>query len=301
MLSLNVSGLIINHMHKLAGVRVGDSSPIRIMGIINTSPESFYKKSVFTDKKTIEKTAKLMEEDGADFIDVGGMSTAPYIKTLVSEDQEIKRITNAINAIQKVSKLPISIDTCRAKVAKVALQLGAEIVNDVSGLKYDKNMISILEQHRPSVIVCAYSNKIISGNQVRQTRNLVEQSVALAIKSGVLASKIVVDPAIGFFRRKAQGVLFTKINSDWLQRDVMILKNLNQIKGKYPVLVSVSRKSFIGELLDETDPEKRLYGSLAAETFAALNGADIIRTHNVKATVDVVKIVKNLKNLKKGL
>ncbi len=288
-------------MHTIAGVRVGDSNPIRIMGIINTSPESFYKKSILTDKKMIEKTAKLMEEEGADFIDVGGMSTAPYIKTLVSEDKEIKRITNAINAIQKVSKLPISIDTCRAKVAEAALQLGAEIVNDVSGLKYDKNMVNILAKYGPSVVLCAFSNKPISGNQVIQTRKLIGQSVALALKSGILESQIVVDPAIGFFRKKAQGVLFTKISSNWLQRDMLILQNLNRIKQKYPILISISRKSFIGELLGETNPAKRLYGSLAAEAFAILNGADIIRTHNVKATNDVVKIVKNLGNLKKGL
>jgi dihydropteroate synthase len=270
------------------------------MGIINASPESFYKKSVFTDKKTISKTAKLMEEEGADFIDVVVMSTAPYIKTLVSEDQEIKRITNAINAIQKVSKLPISIDTCRAKVAKVALQLGAKIVNDVSGLKYDENMIDILEEYCPSVIVCAFSNGLIRGNQVLQAKKLINQSVTIALKAGVPNNKIVVDPAIGFFRKKAQGILFTKINSDWLKRDIMVLKNLNEIK-QYPILISISQKSFIGEILHESNPAKRLYGSLAAETFAALNGAAIIRTHNVKATNDVIKIAENLKNLKKGL
>jgi dihydropteroate synthase len=265
-------------MHELAGVRIGGSHPIRIMGIINTSPESFYKKSVFTDKQTIGKVSKLMEEDGADFIDVGGMSTAPYIKTLVSEDREIKRISDAIDAIQKVSKLPISIDTCRANVARVALQLGAKIVNDVSGLKYDKNMINVLEEYCPSVIVCAFSNELIGGNQVIQARKLISQSVAMVIKSGVPKNEIVVDPAIGFFRKKARGILYTKINSNWLQRDLLVLKNLNQIKGQYPILVSISRKSFIGELLDEPDPANRLYGSLAAETFALLNGADVIRT-----------------------
>jgi dihydropteroate synthase len=288
-------------MHKLAGVRVGDSNPIRLMGIINTSPESFYKKSVFTDKQTVAKAAKLMEEDGADFIDVGGMSTAPYLKTQISEDKEINRITNAIEVIRKASKLPISIDTCRAKIAKVALQLGAEIINDVSGLKYDKKMIDVLEEYRPSVIVCAFSNELIRGDQIIQARKLINQSVSMAIKTGVSKNNIVVDPALGFFRKKAQGTLFTKINSDWLERDILVLKNLNKIKDRYPILVSISRKSFIGEILNEKDPEKRLYGSLAAETFAALNGADIIRTHNVKATGDIVKIVKNLKNLKKGL
>jgi dihydropteroate synthase len=288
-------------MHELAGVKIGGSNPLRIMGIINTSPESFYKKSVFTDKPTISKVSKLMEEDGADFIDVGGMSTAPYVKTLVSEEQEIKRITSAIDSIQKVSKLPISIDTCRAKVAKAALQLGAEIINDVSGLKYDKNMVDVLEEYRPSVIVCAFSNDLIKGNLVTQTRKLINQSVTMALKSGVPKSKIIVDPAIGFFRQKAQGILFTKINSDWLQRDISVLRNLNKIKDRYPILISISRKSFIGKILDEPDPTDRIYGSLAAETFAALNGADILRTHNVKATSDVIKIVNSLKNLKKGL
>ncbi len=288
-------------MHELAGVRIGGSNPIRVMGIINTSPESFYKKSVFTDKRTICKVSKLMEEDGADFIDVGGMSTAPYIKTLVSEEQEIQRITSAIESIQKVSRLPISIDTCRAKVAKAALQLGAEIINDVSGLKYDKNMIDVLEEYRPSVIVCAFSNELIKGNPVTQARKLLSQSVAMALKSGIPKSKIVVDPAIGFFRQKAQGILFTKINSDWLQRDILVLRNLNEIKDRYPVLISISRKSFIGKILDEPDPAERIYGSIAVETFAALNGVDILRTHNVKATSDVIKIVNRLKNLKKGL
>jgi dihydropteroate synthase len=272
------------------------------MGIINTSPESFYKKSVFADKVTIRKVSKLMEEEGADFIDVGGMSTAPYIKTLVSEEQEIKRITSAIESIQKVSKLPISVDTFRAKVAKAALQLGVEIINDVSGLKYDKNMVSVLEEFCPSVIVCAFSNDdMIKESPVTQARKLINQSVTLALKSGIPKSRVVVDPAIGFFRKKAQGVLFTKINSDWLQRDILVLRNLNEIKDRYPVLVSISRKSFIGKILGEPDPAERLYGSLAAETFAALNGADILRTHNVKATSDAIKIVTRLKNLKKGL
>lgn len=287
-------------MHKLAGIGVGKSNPIRIMGIINTSPESFYKKSVFTDKKNISKVAKLMEEEGANFIDVGGMSTAPYIQSLVSEDQEIKRITIAIETIRKFSKLPVSIDTCRAKVAKIALQLGAEIINDVSGLKYDKNMISVLEEYAPSLILGAFSKNLIKGNQVIQTRKLLSQSIKIALKSGITKNTIALDPTIGFFRKKASGVLFTKINSDWLQRDMLILKNLNKIKDQYPILVSLSRKSFIGKILDESDPEKRLYGSLAAETFASLNGADIIRTHNVKATSDIIAIVKAIKS-KKGL
>ena len=288
-------------MHKLARLGVGDSNPVRIMGIINVSPESFYKKSVFTDSIAIKKAAKEMEEDGADFIDVGGMSTAPYLKTLISEEKEIKRITTAMESIQKVSKLPISVDTCRHEVAKAALDRGADIVNDVSGLQYDKNMVEVLEEYRPSVIVCAFSRGLVKGNQIIQAKKLLNQSIRLALKAGIPQEMIVVDPAIGFFRKKANGVLFTKIDSDWLKRDILVLKNLNAIKSNYPILVSVSRKSFIGEMLDQPDPAKRLYGSIAAETLAILNGADIIRTHNVKATSDAIEVAQNLYNHRKGL
>jgi dihydropteroate synthase len=288
-------------MNKLGKVPVGDSNPIRIMGIINTSPESFYKKSVFTGKNEIAKTAKQMEEEGADFIDVGGMSTAPYLNTMISEEKEIERVTKAIEAIQKLSRLPISIDTCRANVARSAFELGVEILNDISGLKYDKEMLGILGRYNPSVIVCAFSRKVVTGNQVIQTRNLLSQSLVLAKEAGIPRNKIVVDPAIGFFRKYGKGFFLTKINSDWLTRDILIIKNLRSIKIGQPLLISVSRKSFIGSLLNEKDPSKRLYGSLAAETISVLNGADIIRTHNVKATHDAIEIAQKLAHRKKGL
>ncbi len=290
----------LNDMNKLGPVHVGGSNSTRIMGIINTSPESFYKRSVYS-KKEISKAARKMEEDGADFIDVGGMSTAPYLKTIIPEKTEIERVTKAINIIQNVSNLPISIDTCRASVAKAAFDLGVEILNDVTGLQYDKNMLSLLQDHAPSVVLCAYSKKQISGNVMTQTRKLLQNSISIAVKSGISKNKIVVDPAIGFFRKKAKGIFFTKINSNWVKRDIAIIQNLRSVKLGHPLLVSVSRKSFIGSLLDEKDPDKRLYGSLAAEVVAVLNGSDVIRTHNVKATCDAIEIAQKLKNTKKGL
>lgn len=288
-------------MHKLGPVPVGDSNPVRIMGIVNTSPESFYKKSVYTEQKEIAKIVKQMEEDGADFIDVGGMSTAPYLKTLVPEKTEIERITRAIRTIKKVSKLPISIDTCRASVARAAFDLGVDILNDVTGLQYDYTMAQVLQEYCPSVIVCAFSKRPVSGNQVMQTKTLLHQSISIAKKSGIPNRVITVDPAIGFFRKNAKGIFFTKINSDWIKRDVTIIQNLKSIKLGHPLLISVSRKSFIGSLLNQKDPDKRLAGSLAAETIAVLNGADIIRTHNVKATHDAIQIAQNLKRIRKGL
>lgn len=289
-------------MNRLGPVSVGGYNPVRIMGIVNTSPESFFKESVIVDSKNLAQVIKDMEYDGANFVDVGGMSTAPYLNTLISEKREITRITKAVKIIQKVSNLPISVDTCRSQVAKAALELGVDIVNDISGLKYDKNMQKIVEKFEPSLILCAYSKNMVRGNQLKKTRDLIHESVIIAKSVNVSSTKIVVDPAIGFFRKSGKNNFFTKINSDWLKRDLLILNNLKLIKQKYPILVSVSRKSFIGSLLKIKNPNQRLYGSIAAEVIAVLNGADIIRTHNVRATREAIQIAQKLSsNFKKGL
>jgi len=291
---------MINHVSKLGNVGVGGKNPVRIMGILNTSPESFYKKSIKTTKQQITNTIKQMEIDGADFIDVGGMSTAPYLSTIISEKTESQRILNAIQIIQNVSNLPISVDTCRASVAKSALEHGVEIINDISGLKYDSKMIDVIGEYRPSLILCAFDSKIVVGN-IQSTKNLLKASLKLANSAGISSSKIVLDPAIGFFRKSGKGSFFTKIKSDWLTRDLSIIQNLKSIKMQYPILISVSNKSFIGKLLGKENVSDRLFGSLAAEVVSVLNGADIIRTHNVAQTKDVTTIASKLSKSRKGL
>ena len=289
-------------MSKLGSISVGNSNPVRIMGILNLSPESFFKKSIATDKEMIANKTKEMEAEGADFIDVGGMSTAPYLKTTISQKTESERITRAIKIIQRVSNLPISVDTCRSEVAKSALELGVDIINDISGLKYDKDMPRIVEKYDPSLVLCAFSKNLVKGNQIIQTKNLLRESISIAKSSHISDSHIVVDPAIGFFRKKGRGEFFTRINSDWVKRDLLILNNLNSIKLRHPLLVSVSRKSFIGNLLQIKNPDDRLYGSLVAESIAVLNGADIIRTHNVQETKQVITIAqKSSHRFRKGL
>ena len=280
-------------MTRIAKVSVGGKNPVRIMGILNTSPESFYKKSIRTTKTQIRNSIKEMENDGAYFIDVGGMSTAPYLSTMVSEKTESKRILEAVKIIQDVSNIPISVDTCRAKPAKDALEHGVEIINDISGLKYDEKMKDVVSDFSPSLILCAFSSKTITGNPM-STKKLLQESLKIAKKSHISSEKIVLDPSIGFFRKKGNGPFFTKIKSDWVKRDLTIIHNLNSIKGNYPVLVSVSNKSFLGEILDK-DPSDRLFGSVAAEAISVVNGANIIRTHNVNATKDAVTIASNLK------
>ncbi|HSB50994.1 MAG TPA: dihydropteroate synthase [Nitrosopumilaceae archaeon] len=288
-------------MNKLASVPVGNSNPVRIMGILNVSPESFYKKSIKTKRNEISETVKKMEDQGADFIDIGGMSTAPYLSTIISEKTEAKRITDAIKIIQNKTNLPISVDTCRAGVAVQALELGVDIINDISGLKYDRQMIDVIRIYEPDLILCAYSKHTVVGNQVKKTKELLKQSLKLAKSAGISSKKIVLDPAIGFFRKTGKGPFFTKINSHWLQRDLFLLTNLKAIKQDQPLLVSVSNKSFIGKIINKKNPQDRLPGSLAAEVLAVINGADIIRTHNVKETLGVVSIAKKLSHLDKSL
>ena len=164
---------MINCVNKLGTISVGGSNPVRIMGILNTSPESFYKKSISSSKQKIIDTINRMQEEGADFIDIGGMSTAPYLSTMITEKMEINRIIKGIKIVQQHSNLPISVDTCRSSVAKEALELGVDIINDITGLKYDPLMRKIVEKYSPSLILCAYSKKTITGNQVQKTKNLL--------------------------------------------------------------------------------------------------------------------------------
>ena len=286
--------VLINYMAKIANISVGGQNPVRIMGILNTSPESFYKKSIITSRTKIKNAVIQMENDGADFIDVGGMSTAPYLSTMVSEKIESKRVLDAIKIIQNTTNLPISVDTCRSNVAKIALENDVEIINDISGLKYDKNMKNIISKFQPSLILCAYDSKTILGNSINSTKKLFKSSLKIAKDCQIPDKKIVLDPAIGFFRKTGKGKFFTKIKTDWVDRDLSIIKNLNSFKMKYPILISVSNKSLIGNLLQKENPSDRLFGSITAEAICVLNGANIIRTHNVMATRDAITIATKL-------
>jgi len=284
-------------IHGLMGrVPVGDKT--RIMGVINVSPESFYKHSVKLSAREIAETAREMDEQGADFIDIGAMSTAPYLKTMISMDEEIERLRPAVKIVKDACDLAISVDTPRAKVADAALNLGADIVNDVTGLKYDPEMAKVVVDHDASVILCAYEKKIVSGNAIRTTINALRNSIKIADNAGIKSRKMIVDPAIGFFREKGNHPFFTRMRgTNWLDRDLILIRRLNDLHVlRKPICVSVSRKSFIGKILNIENPEDRLLGSLAAEAICILNGAHIIRTHNVSATTQAVKVAEAMKN-----
>jgi len=292
-------------MTKLGSLVVGKKNKITVMGILNTSPESFYKNSIKSTKSQISKYVSEMEENGAEIIDVGGMSTAPYLRTIVSEKVESERVTKAIKIIQNSSNIPISVDTCRATVANTALELGIDVINDISGLKYDKNMPKIIEKYNPSLILCPYSKNIVKGNPISETKKLLNESIKIALNAHISKEKIVVDPAIGFFRRPSDvknKLPYTKIISNWAERDIEIIKKLKLLKTNFPILISISNKSFLGKLLGKDDPTDRNTGTAIAEMLSIINGASIIRTHNPKVTSDVIKFTELLtKKSKKGL
>ncbi|HIP88838.1 MAG TPA: dihydropteroate synthase [Thermococcus paralvinellae] len=265
---------------KFAGV---DLEEPRIMGVINVSPESFYKGSVKQDEKELIETALRMIEDGSSFIDVGAKSTAPYLKTLIPIEEEIRRAVWAISTLRDYVDVPISIDTTNAKVAEEAIKAGADIINDVSGLKGDVNMVKVAVEYDVPVIICAHGEVRDFMDPVHTVINLLQESLQIAYKNGIEKEKIAIDPAIGFLRPNYP---------PWFEWDSRVIANLNMLKMfGLPILVGISRKSFIGAITGRKDPNERLPGSLAATAIAVWNGANIIRAHDVKETLDAVRVV----------
>ena len=269
------------------------------MGIINTSPESFYKESIKTSTKEIVETAIEMQNSGADIIDIGSMSTAPYLQTIISIEEEIKRMKQAINIVRKSCNLPISIDTPRSRVAKEAIAFGANAINDITGLKYDKEMADIVSKSNLPVIVGAYNrNKSLPKanlDKISGTIKLLKESITIAKSARISNDNIIIDPSIGFFRVDGKNPFFTEMKDvPWYSRDIEVISKLNNIKKlSKPICISVSRKSFIGKLL-KLDTEDRLIPTLVCEVMSTLNGANLIRTHNVRETVQALTMLKLL-------
>jgi dihydropteroate synthase len=281
---------------KIRNLEIGNGKP-KIMGIINASPESFYKESVATGKKIISERAIEMEEEGADLIDIGGMSTAPYGHTIVSANKEVERLRNSISAVKDVCSIPLSVDTPRAEVAKVSIDMGVDLVNDVTGLKYDEKMKSVVFSSGLPVIIGAYGDRSVTYNSgnIAETIDILQKSLVLADESGISEDKLIVDPLIGFFRESGNNPFFTKIShQNWYDRDIGIISNLKHLSNLLkPICISVSRKSFIGHLFKLTETE-RLIPSIILQVICALNGSDIIRTHDVKETRVALELLERM-------
>lgn len=271
----------------LGGLDVGDRCPVRILGAINVSPESFYKGSVAAKENVLRERAEAMAAEGADMLDVGAMSTAPYLDTEISETEEIRRLTWAVGILRSATTLPISVDTKRSRAALAALDSGATVINDISGFQHDPAMAGVAARQARGAILMASESVPGAREPVATVRALLQKSLGLAEAAGVSRERIILDPGIGFFRRAAVS---------WEVWDCEVLRRLADLRALgRPILIGLSRKSFIGKILGRPDPDDRLAGSLAATVIAILNGAHVVRTHDVAATRDAIRIAEALK------
>lgn len=265
---------IINVVNRLGSARVGGRT--LIMGVLNASPESFYRGSV--RQRGAGAAARRLASKGAHVIDVGGMSSAPYLGTFVTEREEARRVVGAVRAARASTNLPVSVDTSRASVARAALDAGASIINDVSGLKHDPLMCEVVSSYSPSLVLCAHGREAPAGDPVLAAKKLLKESLNIAADAGARKDRIVLDPSVGFFRRSGRGRLFTRIRGDWFARDLEIIEGIGRVG--FPVMASVSRKSVAGKMFGAPNPALRGEASAALEAACVLAGADALRTHD---------------------
>ncbi len=274
-----------HHTVDIDGLKVGADFPPRIMSVINLSPESFYRDSIVDNRDQLVKVINSMEQEGADIIDVGGASTAPrgiYGTPEVTAEVELERVTSNLEYIVRNTRVPISIDTARSEVAEAAIDIGVSLVNDVSGLTRDKRMAKLVANRGVPIVLMAECGG--SCQTLKASFRSVERSVKTALSVGIPQEKIIIDPGIGFGKPS--------------EVDLEIIRELDRFCSLgYPVLVGVSRKAFIGDLLSQPNPSMRLAGSIAATSIAVANGANIIRTHDVNEGKIAAKVGKALRRV----
>lgn len=268
---------------ELATKKIKTDLPAFVMGIVNATPDSFFSGS----RGGIERALQLIEE-GADLLDLGAESTRPGSE-YVSEEEEIHRLIPLIKEIRKTSSIPLSIDTRKAAVFKAAVEAGADILNDISALEDAPELADFCAEKKLPVILMHKR-----GNPGTMQKNtdytdcfsevndyLIERA-AFAEKSGIAAEKIILDPGIGFGKNAHD--------------NFQLIRRCGELAGgKYNVLMALSRKTCIGEATGRPI-EERLYGTLAADLVAVQNGAFMVRVHDVKETVDTLKVLKACNN-----
>ena len=256
-----------------------------IMGAVNVTPDSFSDGGRFFEReKAVEQGLRLAEAK-ADILDIGGESTRPGAKAL-DEEEEARRVIPVIQELSQKTEVPLSIDTRKARVAERALEAGAEMVNDVSALRFDERMAALVAERQIPVVVMHMRGKPetmqidtryddLMGNVLEFFR----ERIAFAESRGILPDRIILDPGIGFAKSLES------------QHNLILLKNLRRFKvlGK-PLLIGTSRKAFIGKILG-LPPQEREEGTMATVAVAILNGANIVRVHEVERMRRVVQVV----------
>lgn len=258
-----------------------------IMGILNVTPDSFSDGGQFFDAERAVAHAEEMLAEGASIIDVGGESTRPG-GALVTSVEELRRIVPVVERLQaQLPRAVISVDTTKAEVARAALSAGAEIINDISALRFDASLAEeaarfgagLVLMHSRGTPETLHSLPPLEGAILPEVAGSLRRSIALAEGRGVARERIVIDPGIGFGKSQRQ--------------NLELLAGLDKLVAEFaefPLLVGTSRKSFIGRLLDDAPVEGRLHGTMASVTAAILGGAQIIRVHDVRAAAETARI-----------
>lgn len=247
-----------------------------IMGILNATPDSFSDGGKYNSLEQAIEHAQEMVENGADIIDIGGESTRPGY-TVISEEEEIERIVPVIEAISKHVKVPISIDTYKAKVAQSAIEAGAHIINDIWGAKAEEGMAAVAAKYNVPIILMHNRNDRDYSLFIRDVLNDLYESINIVKQAGVRDDQIILDPGIGFAKD--------------LNENIMMMQNLDTLTALgYPVLLGTSKKSMIGQALD-LPVKERMEGTGATVCYGIQKGCQIIRIHDVKEMSRMAKMM----------
>ncbi|MGO9411356.1 MAG: dihydropteroate synthase [Spirochaetia bacterium] len=260
-----------------------------VMGILNCTPDSFYPGSRATTFKDAMRAGREMIKAGVDIIDVGGESTRPGSDP-VDLEEEVRRVIPVVQSLRAESDVMISVDTRKKDVAERALDAGADFINDISGLRHNEEMARLVARRKVPIVLMhmrgtpkTMQRQVYYQNTISEILRELQPSVAAAIGAGIDPSMLIIDPGVGFGKR--------------IQDNLRIIKELASLKSlNFPILVGLSRKSFIGEILDKP-VEQRLIGTVTANTLAIINGANIIRVHDVGDAVEMVKIIDSVRRI----
>lgn len=275
----------ISELHLLRGRTLSFATP-QVMGILNCTPDSFSDGGRYLSVDTAVAHALQMITDGAAIIDIGGESTRPGSEP-ISVEEELSRVIPVITALRAQSDIPISIDTTKAAVAKAALDAGADIVNDISALRFDADMISVVRDSQAPVILMHMQGTPQTMQQSPQYNDVIKEIISFfqvriryCIENGISQDRIIIDPGIGFGKR--------------VEDNLAILAHITMFTTLgCPVLVGASRKRFIDVVMEtKKKADTRLGGSIAAAVIAVQNGALIVRVHDVTETVQALRVVQ---------
>ncbi len=276
---------------RIGKLRVGDSYPVRIMGVINLTSDSFYSGSIRKTSDEVKAEALRMQQEGADIIDLGARSTAPYKKFEIPVSVEKKVLAEAVKIVCRFVDIPVSADTTRFEPAKTALEAGATALNEVYGLtgKDAGKMAGLVASKECALMLTAHESKPLRARGETPIERVVaalSRSLGFCGDRGISRKNIIVDPGIGFF--KDEDISNIEWNCSVIE-DLEMLRTLGQ-----SICVGVSRKRFLGQLVGDKPPEARLNASLAASAISIYNGAHMIRTHDVRETLEVATVAKAL-------